>query len=498
MQTFLADRVPQSPGDGRCARPRILIDTAILALAASTLLCGCSHLTKSTASDKVEVKALSAKNQKVGSTTIGALQSEVMRFADDFASTVAQAADDFSAGDTNAEIRVAGLKWKLELASAAYINAANRNPVLNALDMIVLATLSRMVIESESEKLGDHAAALVETHRRLETNSWGLVDGVLRDEQKAELRGILTEWRKKNPNQRYVGGTRFREFAVGLGKTPETGKTKPTSIFNLLFIDPMAGLDPTARAIEETRQSAERMSYYAQRAPVLLSWQVQLLSYQLAEQPAARQMLADAGRLSKSTEIFAQTADKLPSLVDQQREAALKQFFEGIALERTNLIASLATEEEKVRGLLTETRETLKAGGQMASSVDGAIQSLHSFVRYVSPDSNSPPAALSTNSKPFDILDYGKTASQVGAMALDLDKLLTSVNQSLPQVTALGQQAQVNAKSVVDRAFWLGLLLILILLAASVVAGLVYRILAMKLTKQLDAETKSAQNQLQI
>jgi hypothetical protein len=245
----------------------------------------------------------------------------------------------------------------------------------------------------------------------------------------------------------------------------------------------MAGLDPAARAIEETRQSAERMMYYVQRAPLLLTWQAELLTYQLSEQPAARRVIEAADRLSKAAEAFGRTADQIPELVDEQRKAAIKQLLDGIALERTNLLASLDSSEAKLRGLLVETRGTLEAGNRMATSVDSALKSLDSFVRYVSPppDSNAPPAVVSTNSRPFDVLDYGKAATDVAGMASNLNQLLTSVNQTMPQAAKLTQQAQMDARQVVDHAFRLALVLCLVIFAGAVCAALLYRVLVNRL-----------------
>ena len=62
----------------------------------------------------------------------------------------------------------------------------------------------------------------------------------------------------------------------------------------------------------------------------------------------------------------------------------------------------------------------MNAGGEMGKSLDGTIQSLDAFVHYVSPppDPNAPPAQPG---KPFDVLDYGKAATDVGGMARDLN-----------------------------------------------------------------------------
>ena len=137
-----------------------------------------------------------------------------------------------------------------------------------------------------------------------------------------------------------------------------------------------------------------------------------------------------------------------------------------------------------MRELLAETRTTLNAGNQMAASVNGAIQSLDSFVRYVSPPKTNAAAGsgiTNTNNPPFNILDYGTAAGQIGGMAKDVNALLTSVNQSVPQAAELGQQTKSNVKEVMKRAFWLGLLLILVLLVGLVLAGVAYKVTVSKL-----------------
>lgn len=421
-----------------------------------------------------------------GTNALAIMQSEVMREADDYATAVTQAADDFSAKVATPEARVAGLHWKLQQATAAYINATGENPALNAVDMVVLASLSTTVVENYwvGQQFGASAQPLLETHRKLQKQAWSVVSEVLTPAQQQELNELIADWCRKNPNLRYVAAVRFREFLGVLGK--EAGQepaTKPNSVLNLLDLDPLAGLDPAVRAIEQTRYLAERIVYYIERAPSLLSWQVELLTYQLAEQPAARQLLADANRLSQSAEVFARTTEQFPKLVNDQREAAIAQLLAGVALERSNILASLEAQESRLRALLPEMRQTLAAGGDMATSLDGAIKSLDAFVHYVSPPDTNPPV-VSTNSKPFDVLDYGKAAAQAGAMARDLNTLLTSVDQTVPRIEALSQQAAAKAQHVVDRAFWLGLLLIAVFLAGSVLAALTYRALANRMGRE--------------
>jgi hypothetical protein len=453
-----------------------------LALAGLTLT-GCGLLRPHPSSPKAQIGSLVIGTNLSGTVDVlEVMENQVTRFADSYAATVAQAVDDYILGAISSEARIEAVRWKLGQATAAFVDASGANPALNALDLVVLATVSRMVMEDEvSRVFGTNGLPLLEVHRRLETNAWTAVGRVFKPGQEQQLRGIIQDWRRKNPDQRYVAATRLRELAIAAGQSPQPSTSAPNSIFSLLFLDPLAGLDPTAAAIQETRQLAERAMYYSQRMPALLNWQVQLLALQLVNQPETKQILSDTERLTRSTETFAQLADQLPKLVNDQRQAAIQQILDGLASERTNLLAGLGAQEQKARALLAETRETLTAGNQMAVSLNTTIQSLDAFVRSVSPATNR--TAPATNSKPFNVLDYGTAAGQVGTAAKDLEALVNSVNQSTPQLARLRQDATAEANRVVQRAFWFGLALILILLAGSVLAALAYRLLANKLSR---------------
>jgi hypothetical protein len=466
------NQILNPPKSTRQLWSRLLV-ACIAGLAPVLVSCSLLHLPHSQPNAAVGSLQLTTNAAgKVVSVTL--LHAKVMRFADEYVSTLAQAADDFGARAATSEARLAALRWKLGQATSAYIVATGVNPVMNALDMLVLVTMARIVVEDHFiGTFGEAAQPLLATQIKLESDLWQMASGgVLKPEQQQELRDMIQEWRRKNPNQRYVGMIRFQEFLTALGRTPTRATTKRTSIFSLLYLDPMAGLDPTAAAIEETRRLGERAMFYTQRMPTLLSWQTQVLAYQLADQPESKQLLEDVRRLTVSAESFAKTAEQLPALINDQRQAAIQQIFDN-----------LASEEKKTRELLTETRQTLNSANEMAISVNTAIKSLDEFVRYVSP-TNTGPMVVATNNKPFDVLDYGKAATQIGAAATNINSLLASVNQSTPELARLSQQTAADVERVVQRAFRLGLALIAILLIGSVLAGLTYRVLANKLVSE--------------
>lgn len=451
------------------------------------ILSGCSLVSHETAETTSMVKSLAWNGGKSGATNaVAVLQLEVMREADDYVGSVAQAADSFRATVGTPEARDAAQQWKLNEATAAYVNAAGDNPLLSAVDMVVLASLSRCVMEDYwvGEKYGEPARPLLQVQRQLESNAWSLAQGVLTPAQQQNLRQLLREYRDQNPHLRYAAAVRLPHLAASLAKSPTAEQSKqPGNLFSLLYLNPLAGLDPTTQAIEQTRLLAQRAMYYAQRTPMLLSWQVELTTYQLAAQPEARQVLSNVNDVAQSTRAFARTADGLPGLVNDQREAAINQLFAGIAKERTNVLADLTAQESQLHELLPQVRQTLVAGGDMANSLNGAVKSLDAFVHYVSPPTtNSAPS--DTNSPPFNVLDYGTAAGQIGAAADKLNTLLVTLNQSTLQIEQLSQRATVDAKTVVNHAFRLGLVLILVMGMVAVLVVQVCRRLGAKSTRE--------------
>ena len=417
--------------------------------------------------------------------TINSLQTEALRFADDYVESVSHAADGITKTLRTREAEVAALKWKIDQATSAYADATGENPVWNVLDLTVLATVSRMVVEDAKarEQFGEAVEPLIRTHVALEKSAWTLAGTLLSSEQADELRNLIVEWRKQNPSERSVTGARFRDFAVDLGKADTAaGRAKPTSIFSMLYLDPFAGLSPTTVAIQQSRELAERVVAYAERAPNLIRWQAELLALQIQEQPAPQQLLSNTTRVSDSIESISKTVEGRPELVNVQREAAIAQLFAGVASEREAILAELEAKEATIQTLLGQLRETMNAGGAMGTSLTETIRSLDAFVHYVSPppDPNAPPKT----GKPFDPLEFGKAATDVGAMARDLNTLLRSAGETAPAIAKIGGQTGEDLKRVIDHAFWRGLILIVVLLAGAVLARLAYRALARRFLRE--------------
>jgi hypothetical protein len=446
-----------------------LWDSSIWLLIFALGLTGCSTTHGSGKQLKNQLSSFQLTNGPSGPVTSSVLQQQVMRFGDTYVATIAQASDDIALSTTNVEIREMMLRWKLQQATAAYNDVTGPNTPVNALDLMVLTTMARDVVQDYGvAHYGDKVKPLLEAQNSMESDARSMIASFLSPAQEMELNDLIHKWRVKHPHQVEIGPIRFQELAAALGDVPTEGKTAPASIFSLLYLNPLADLDPTTAAIVGIRELSERTVYYAQRTPTLLNWQIQLLSFQLGEQPKSLQMEMDFDRIALAAEDLGNTTKQLPQIVREERKEGIQQVLQG-----------LASQENKSGGLLTRAQVTLDSAGAAATNIDSAIKSLTTFVQYVSP-TNSSGSSASTNGHPFNVLDYGVAASQIGRAATNLQGLLLTANQSAQQLDRMSRQATIQVDHVTNHAFVLGvaLIIIFVLLEGSLALGLIYLIFA--------------------
>ena len=427
----------------------------------AVVLCGCKTIEKA----DPRKRAAQEHTEKVRK-----LQLEVMRFADEYAGRSRESLNRFQQGVHDPNERLLIQNWKVQQASAAYTIASGPNPVSNALDMVVLATLSRMVIDDVwvGETYTARARPVLDTYRLLEAEAWQLVNGVLNEEQVANLHRVIREWRAKNPNVRAVSYIHFRDFALAVGPSDQN-PAGTASLLSMVGIDPLSNLDPAVQEIAETRQLAERAIYYMQRAPDLLDMQVERLTYQFAAMPETRTLLASADRVSLVGKASDQLVNDLPGLLDHQREALVAQLTETLNSQS----ATLGT-------LAGQLRTALQAGTDTATAVNGALLSFERistlFTKKAPPASGPPPPPR----KPFDISDYTAMLAQAALTARELDTLAQHGDALAPVLRTATQDAELSARGVLNHLFLLLVLLVLVIAAAALLAALAYRRITMR------------------
>ncbi|MEK7779889.1 MAG: hypothetical protein AAB370_00140, partial [Verrucomicrobiota bacterium] len=387
------------------------------------------------------VRAVTPGLQKKSLADPVEVQQQVLRFAEEFSTRIIISVDQLQRG-SNALERAEVLRWKIALSAEIYAIATGPNAVANLLDMTVFVTVMRTVIEEhwQPKVFGTSARALVESCRNAETEIWQLASTVLKPPQQAELREAIQLWHRQNPDPENMLAARALGFALRVTAATQVDAPKPESVFSLLMVDPLAGMDPAVREITQTRLLAERALFVTQKTPNLLRWQMELLSVNTVAMPAVQQLVSNADQIASAVERFAAVAEKLP---------------EQVRAERVEILKAFQAQEEEVASLLN-------SGTKMSDSLNTTLITFDALMkRFGVGETNSAPPA--PNAEPFRILDYAQTAAQLEATARQLTELLVTLDRTIgstnlaqlsAQVAPVVVQAQAGMREVVDYAFW--------------------------------------------
>jgi hypothetical protein len=395
------------------------------------------------------------------------LQLRNMRFADDYVGAIVGPIRQFQASTDDAADRLMAQNWMLSQATAAYTIASGPSPVVNVVDLVVLATLSRMVIDDawSGERFGERAAALRDAYHRLEPQALAIVGHTLPPAQIAALEEAILDWRAQNPHTTSVSYVHFRDLANSVARPSRGGSDSFSGLFNMLGLDPFSSLDPAVREISQTRELAERTIYYAQRVPTLLDMQVERLTFELATMPETKRMLNDADLIAGAAHATGNLVSDLPNLLTKEREAAIRQFMDAVSIETT-----------RTRQLVIELRSALEAGTVTSDSLNTTIRSFDQLVAGFRAPATEPGSAKSPG-RAFDITDYTAAAAQVSRAAGELRQVIAGLDQATPGLAQAVDHASATLRTVIAFAYWRIFLLIGFLLFGALCTALAYRLI---------------------
>jgi hypothetical protein len=430
----------------------------LILLIVATTLTGCGLWSKVTGQERRTEKRAEQLDQ---------LQQTCQRFADSFAGQVLESVGPLVTRTTDATIADPLNYWQITQLNSAYIIATGPSPILCQLDFVVLATLSRMVVEDTLVGLDDELlGSLIAVYRGLEREAWANVATVLTPPQLEELRRLIGDWRARNPKVTLVGFVHFSEFAEAAGWSLEAQQSASGSLFGLLGLDPLAGLDPAVKQIEQTRLLAERVIYYMQRVPYLLDLQTQRVVLQATLAPEVKRANASLERATLAMETYAEIGTGLPTAFAREREALIEQ-----------LSGEMLRQEAELRGLLADLQATLATGSETAVAVNAAVDSLDRLVaRFPRREPGTEPAG-----RPFDITEYTAAAAEFAGTARQLTHLLEALGREGAPVAAAVAGGAEAGRALVDYLFWRALLLGGLLIAGGLAAGLAYRVIAARI-----------------
>ncbi|MFZ4597456.1 MAG: hypothetical protein ACOYNN_02335 [Terrimicrobiaceae bacterium] len=331
--------------------------------------------------------------------TQGALQLQVMDFSDQFVSAMSAALDAYIAAEPDPAKRVAARAWKVRYASAAMTIAASRDPRTNLLDMVVFIAAGKWAVDHYwvPKVFGEQASALSDVYREQDRAAWELAGRVLSLKQQSDLRGLIRQWEKDHPNRLDVADIRLRNLdGVRLNAFDE----------GLAARGILAGLRRFMGRVDTSLLYGERVMFYLERTPHILSQQTELTLAQIGEAfPIA----------TVRPQEFAEVVRELPAILQ-----------EGIDRNQGTLDT-----------LLPKIETTLDNANILAASLDRTLVSLRQFS-----EANTDPTAPPVD--PTKLLDQTTTA------LAHLDSSVQGLNQILEK-TAMGGLPAEQISQLIDQ-----------------------------------------------
>ena len=279
------------------------------------------------------------------------LQSELMSYADRFASIITQTFEDYETVNPKARARQDILSDLVYSISSVYTIAAEPNPQVGLLDMVAVTTLGRIIYEENMpRKYGTSVRVVANGFRQLEKDIWSIAARVLSDQQRGEMRQLILLWRKNNPDKVVYNYLRFSDFAAQRRNSTLVKKVQAGGLFKTV--------KEVTQQVEETRMLAERGIFLGTRLPLLTGNFAEVWVSQLLVSPETNKILADIHTVSTVSERMATVAEQMPDKlmkdisklrwqtvnqvmkgIDQWSEKTLNDVMARVAIEREAFIS---------------------------------------------------------------------------------------------------------------------------------------------------------------
>lgn len=391
------------------------------------------------------------------------LQSAVISYANRFIATIGQAAFDFEKAIPTSQGRLIASARKVYSLSAATEIAAGPNPGPALLDLVVMATLNRMVWEDywRPQVFGMPASIMVDAFKNMETDAWNLAARVLTPAQREEFRDLILDWYSDHPGQVAVDYIRFSDFG-GIGKKPNLKEIqKPGGL--------LAPIREAKEAVDEVRMTSERAMFLLTKMQLIIGFQAELVYKELVMQPEMDTLLKDISGFRTTADRFADLLEKLPRQVSDERSAALTAVEKLIARERIAVLKAVDDKATTIRQINSDVQATVDRVDTTFTNLQKTTADAERLIQETQKTTLAAQALVSavdrlaarfeprdpaTSSRPFDINEYIVAIDKIQATLESFNQLGQTIDKSsTPLVTQVLKEFNKAADERVDHIF---------------------------------------------
>jgi hypothetical protein len=225
---------------------------------------------------------------------------------------------------------------------------------------------------------------------------------------------------------------------------------------------------------------SERLATVAEQLPEQISDERDKTIEQISKE-MSKLRIATINQTMKEVEKWSDvTLNKIMEQVAVQRSDAIDHLMDRLGDERKKTLEDLLTEEQRIKGLVSELRLTLTEGNNLLVSANMLTEKFNT----------GEPSAKTDDSEPFDINAYRNTAAEVSKTVEKLTVLIETTNRLveslgpeglLPQFVKAIDNVEREGEELVDHTVRQTILLIGIGMVAYIIARLVYSYLNKRL-----------------
>ncbi|MHC4991775.1 MAG: hypothetical protein ACYTGC_12420, partial [Planctomycetota bacterium] len=291
---------------------------ALLVLVSAGVLSACAS------SSSQQTGALSKRGPVDPTVTPDQIQSEVMTFCDNHTGRLYWAVENTLRDTDDFDLRLLAMRIRLGGATGAITTATQANPFVAMVDMSVQIHLARELAEQRwiPEYFGDAGQPIVDAFRQSEKEVVKIAERVVNEEAMEEIRALVDQWHQDNPDQLMAFNVRLSELSR-YRRRSMTDVSGRGSVFSLLFLDPLANVEPAVREVQETRLLGERVVFFAERLPQLINFHARDVLATAALSPEIGVYRQELVRFVDTAEEIGVTVREMPELISEQVRVVL-------------------------------------------------------------------------------------------------------------------------------------------------------------------------------
>jgi hypothetical protein len=416
---------------------RLLVACLVLLAAAAT---GCS-------SWPVIARARSALGLGGGGPafTEEDLRSDLALYAARFRATVVAAADQISQESTDVEIRRRALLWKIRMVPLADQAAFITDPEFSYLAIFTVATAQHeyLVHGVGQDLFGPQQPVAVAASEELLEAAARIGTRFLPEAQRLRLEEQVRRVAQEHP----IRGVFVPETVQGVVSAIEPGGSFDWVInFPLAPFRALQGVDSGAQAIRDFNVTAQRFGQVVADMPQSMRWHAELLAFELEQRPTVSSARASLEELAASSTTFSRSIEALPQSLREQASALIQQ----VESSQGELRKTLA----EARGLIGDASGSGATLQPLADSLERTAAQVQqagvAWAAVVEELRNASPAPSGGEMRPFDVLEYERTAVQITSAAEELRGLLADLHGLDPVL----DRVEGGGRALVNLAAW--------------------------------------------